>query len=74
MTDALEDHEGTVSVGDRTITNLRFFDDIDSLAGEEHEFSKLIVSRQSLYSKQHRDQCREDHAYDKQLPWHQHRD
>ena len=29
MTDALEDHEGTVSIGGRTITNLRFPDDID---------------------------------------------
>ena len=27
MTDALEDHEGTVSIGGRTITNLRFADD-----------------------------------------------
>ena len=35
MTDALEDHEGTVSIGGRTITNLRFADDIDGLAGEE---------------------------------------
>ena len=35
MTDALEDHEGTVSVGGRTIINLRFADDIDGLAGEE---------------------------------------
>ena len=26
MTDALEDHEGTVSIGGRTITNLRFAD------------------------------------------------
>ena len=34
-TDALEDHEGTVSIGGRTITNLRFADDIDGLAGEE---------------------------------------
>ena len=32
MTDALEDHEGTVSIGSRTITNLRFADDIDGLA------------------------------------------
>ena len=29
MTDALEDHEGTVSIGGRTITSLRFADDID---------------------------------------------
>ena len=35
MTDALEDHEGTVSIGGRTITNLRFADNIDGLAGEE---------------------------------------
>ena len=35
MTNALEDHEGTVSIGGRTITNLRFADYIDGLAGEE---------------------------------------
>ena len=57
MTDALEDHEGNVSIGGRTITNLhegnvsiggrtitnlRFADDIDGLAGEEEELAKLI--------------------------------
>ena len=31
MTDAIEDNEGTVSIGGRTITNLRFADDIDGL-------------------------------------------
>ena len=41
MTDALEDHEGTVSTGGRTITNLRFVDDIDGLAGE---LVSLLVS------------------------------
>ena len=41
MTDSLEDHEGTVSIGGRTITNLRFADDIDGLAGEE-ELAKLV--------------------------------
>ena len=41
MTDALQDHEGTVSIGGRTITNLRFADDIDGLAGEEEEQAKL---------------------------------
>ena len=30
MTDALEDHEGNVSIRGRTITNLRFTDDIDT--------------------------------------------
>ena len=42
MTDALEDHDGTVSIGGRTITNPRFADDIDRLAGEEEELTKLV--------------------------------
>ena len=42
MTDALQDHEGTVSIGGRTITNLRFADDIDGLAGEEEELANLV--------------------------------
>ena len=42
MADALEDHEGTVNIGGRTITNLRFADDIDGLAGQEQELVKLI--------------------------------
>ena len=42
MTDALEDHEGTASLGARAITNLRFADDIDGLAGEEEELAKLV--------------------------------
>ena len=42
MTDALEDHEGTVSIRGRTITNLLFADDIDGLAGEEEELAKLV--------------------------------
>ena len=41
MTDALEDHESTVSTGGRTITNLNFTDDIDGLAEEEEELAKL---------------------------------
>ena len=42
MTDALEDHEGTVSIGGRTITNLSFADDINGLAGEEEELANLV--------------------------------
>ena len=41
MTDALEDHEGTVCIWGRTITNLPFADDIDGLAGEE-ELANLV--------------------------------
>ena len=44
MTDALEDQEGTVSIGGRTITNLRFADDVDGLAGEEEELATLVES------------------------------
>ena len=42
MTDDIEDHEGTVSIGGRTITNLRFADDIDGLAEEEEKLAKLV--------------------------------
>ena len=42
MTDALEDHNGTVSTGGRTITNLRFADDIDGLAEEEEKLANLV--------------------------------
>ena len=41
MTDALENHEVTVSIGGGTITNLRFADDINGLAGEE-ELANLM--------------------------------
>ena len=41
MTDALEDHEGTVSIGGRTITNLCFANDTDGL-GEEEELANLV--------------------------------
>ena len=42
MTDASDDHEGTVSTGGRLITNLCFAYDIDGLAGEEEEPAKLV--------------------------------
>ena len=42
MEDALEGHEGTVSIGDRTVVNLRFADDIYGLAGKEEELVSLV--------------------------------
>ena len=42
MTDALEDHEDTVSIGGGATTSLRFADDIDGLAREEEELAKLV--------------------------------
>ena len=44
MTDAPEEHDGKVSIGGRTITNLRFADDIDSLAEAEQELEALVKS------------------------------
>ena len=42
MTDFSEDHEGTINIGGRTITNRRFAHDIDGLAGEEEELAQLV--------------------------------
>ena len=42
MTDALKDHEGTISIGGRTITNFRFADDVDGLGEEDEEMAKLV--------------------------------
>ena len=42
--DTLEEHDGKVSIGGRTITNLRFADDIDALAEEEKELEALVES------------------------------
>ena len=44
MSDALEDHDGKVSIGGRNITNLRFADDIDALAEKEQELEALVES------------------------------
>lgn len=42
MSEALQDHQGSVSIGGRTITDLRFADDIDGLAGTEQELASLV--------------------------------
>ena len=53
---ALNDHEGTVNIGGRTIINLRFADDTDGLAGQEQELVKLINQLEEAST-----------AYDKQI-------
>ena len=65
MKNALEDHEGTVSIGGRTITNLRFADDIDGLDGQEQELVRLVNHLGGLNSIWHADQSREDPVDDK---------
>ena len=42
MTVALEDHEGTVSIGGRTITIFALLMTSMTLTGEEEELAKLI--------------------------------
>ena len=72
---ALQDHEATVSIGGRTITNLCFADDIDGLAGEEEEMANLVERLDKAFTAYGmKIQCREDQADDKQHQWHQHRD
>ena len=46
MSDALEEHDGTVSIciGGRTITSQRFADNIVALAEEEQELEALVES------------------------------
>ena len=46
MTDALEDHKGTVNIGGRTITNLRFANNFDGLTGKEEELASLVNRRE----------------------------
>ena len=62
MTDAVEDHEGTVSTvgrtnhegtvstGGRAIANFRFAYDIDGFAGEKEKLSKLIERLDKAYT------------------------
>ena len=65
MTDALEDYEGTVSIGGRTITNLCFADVIDGLTGEEEELANLVERLDKAST-----------AYGMEISdeWHHHRD
>ena len=51
MSDALEEHDGKVSIGGRNISNLRFADDIDALAEEEQELEALVESLDKTCTK-----------------------
>ena len=44
MSDAVEGHDGKVSMGGRNITNRRFADGIDAVAEEEQELEPLVES------------------------------
>ena len=64
VTNASEDHEGTVSTWGRIITNLRFADDISGLAGEEEELAKLVEHLDKASSLLHGNQWQEDQVND----------
>ena len=51
MTHALENFNGTISIGGRHITKLRFADDIDGITGEEDELTKLVHNLDSAATK-----------------------
>ena len=44
MFDAVEKHDGKVTISGRTFTKLRFADDIDALVEEEKELEALVGS------------------------------
>ena len=44
MSDTLKDHHSSISIGGRTISNLRFSDDIYLISGRNCELQKLIDS------------------------------
>ena len=44
MSNYLEEHDGKVSIGSRTINNLRFADDIDALAEKAQELEAVVGS------------------------------
>ena len=74
MTDALEDHEGTVSIAGRAITNLRFFDDIDGFAGEEElaNLAERLDKASTAYGMEI--SAEKTKLVTKNTQWHQHRD
>ena len=44
MSDILEEHDGKISIGGRTISNLRFASGTNALAKEEQELEDLVDS------------------------------
>ena len=51
MTHALENYNGTISIGSRQITSLRFADNIDGITGEEDELTKLVHNLDTTATK-----------------------
>ena len=67
MCEALDDHEGSVSIGGRLITNFRFADDIVVNAEEEEE-AGILIDRFDRTTTRYKtgDRSRQDKSDDKQ--------
>ena len=51
MTHALDNYNGTISIGGRKSTNLRFADGIGGITGEEDELTKLVHNLDTATAK-----------------------
>ena len=70
MCGAMDDHEGSVSIGGRLITNFRFAGDIVVNAEEEEEAGVLIDRLDRTTTKyKNGDRSRQDKSDDKQPKW-----
>ena len=75
MSDALEEHDGKVSIGGRNITNLRFADDIDNLAEEEQELEALVECLDKTCTRYKMEiSAEKKQTDDRQCQWHPERD
>ena len=73
--DALEERDRKVSLDRTNIANLRFADDIDALAEEEHELDALEETLYKTCTRYKMEISAEKYkANDKQLQWHPERD
>ena len=51
MSDALEEHDGKVSIRGKNTTNLRYADDVDAVAEEEQELEALVESLDKICTR-----------------------
>ena len=69
MCEALDDHEGSVSIGGRHTTIFRVADDIVVNAEEEDKSGVLVASRYNHHKVQNGDRPRQGKTDDKQPKW-----
>ena len=66
ISDVLEDHVGSVSITGRAIKNLRFTDDINSLASSEEDLKALTECTNRMAKSNGMKQCQQDESNDEQ--------